>query len=800
MKMQLSKATRWGGSRVLLFACSLLQIIAQPPLKEQMGSARIIKAMEGPSAAILPAPERGRDVSVGGTADILWQHPTTGALWTWHMYGTTPIASESISPPTVWRVPCTGDFNGDGKADILWQHPTTGELWVWFMNGSTWSAQAQISGSTAWRVVGTGDFNGDGKTDILWQQPTTGELWVWFMNGAVYQGATQIGPPTVWKVVGAGDIDRDGKPDILWQHPTTREVWVWFMDGAAWSGQAQISGATAWRVAGAEDLNGDGILDILWQLPSTGELWVWFMGGSSGSTYVSAAQLGAATEWTAIGTRPLGSAISNVGISLESKNQVSNSQISPTIQSYRWEPSTARGSSSWLSSWHDIGTNRGSFNESDAHAYTSVWSGSGWSAPLEHRTPPMPSSPTVIFGWNLPVMDTYTYWDSYRSKFWLTAVDYSNFVNSPWVQQSTDSVGLIWAPMVRVMTASLFSPVILYDFPSMAVSGNNGRIMVGASQITDSGSGQVNTGYFTSYSDDGINWEDPVRVGSSPGGTSRIVWSASGFHAFISDTSGNNTCLYNSNNRNSGACAVLTHWQSADGITWTQQPNIATYGVPALNGQNTPISNPQGVIAYAITPDAVAAKQGDSPNYLGWVVAFPVNINGKNAIIVSTEFGGGSLVYHDYDLFNHGITTSSSGDWYLTYQTYRDGPSSRFLQQGVLYRLPGPVAPYKGAVVNSNWDIDPSTWFYYYAGNNRCDLAPSSSIACYSSGDWFRPAMDISTEVTVPMILGSTNLNDLSQAFLIDPPASPLAVFRPTIENLLGARMSQDELYLPQVI
>jgi hypothetical protein len=148
-----------GLSGAMLYAICLSQLMGQAPMKEHMTPASLVNAIAGPPAAIVSAPERGRDVSAGGTADILWQDSTGGDLWIWHMYGPTPVAAEAINGATTWRVPCTGDFNGDGKADILWQEPTTGDLWVWFMDGSTHTGQAPISGSTTWRVVGAGDFD-----------------------------------------------------------------------------------------------------------------------------------------------------------------------------------------------------------------------------------------------------------------------------------------------------------------------------------------------------------------------------------------------------------------------------------------------------------------------------------------------------------------------------------------------------------------------------------------------------------------------------------------------------------------
>jgi len=184
--------------------------------------------------------------------------------------------------------------------------------------------------------------------------------------------------------------------------------------------------------------------------------------------------------------------------------------------------------------------------------------------------------------------------------------------------------------------------------------------------------------------------------------------------------------------------------------------------------------SPSGELSYANTPDAVS-----SPG-LGWVVAYPVNVAGLNAINVSTELGGGTTITWSSDLFSHGIATSASGDWYLTYQTYQNpGGSPIYLQQGVVYRTPG--AAYLGATIYNN--IDPSQWWYYNSSAGRC--LPSAS-ACYAAGDWFRPAMNVYTGASVPMILGNSNLNDLFQTFIVDPQTSNVPQFLPRIEPFVN--------------
>lgn len=177
---------------------------------------------------------------------------------------------------------------------------------------------------------------------------------------------------------------------------------------------------------------------------------------------------------------------------------------------------------------------------------------------------------------------------------------------------------------------------------------------------------------------------------------------------------------------------------------------------------------PSGELSYAYTPDAVASAG------LGWVVAYPVNVGGYNAINVSTELGGGTTITYTTDLFNAGITTSSRGDWYLNYQTYQGGNRVTPIQQGVVYRVSGTPATYLGATIRTS--IDPSQWFYYQS-NNRC----TGNTPCYTPGDFFRPAMNAFTGGSIPMVLSSSNTNDVFQSFIQDPQMSAATGFLPTL-------------------
>jgi len=327
---------------------------------------------------------------------------------------------------------------------------------------------------------------------------------------------------------------------------------------------------------------------------------------------------------------------------------ISTNRVSADYSDHRWEPSSAN-TGNWTTSWNDLG------GLSNIRGFTSAWDSgtSRWLAQIEHRTPD-----------NFPTGDLNLGWDGSRTRNVLTMLDLSS-LPSIWYTYSLNSLGTSWrTPLIRAL-ASDPSTFTWWDFPSIAV-GAQGRIVIGASKIMGG-----NAGYWTVVSTDGgQNWSGPYAVVTTGGGISRLVASGSGFHAFILD-------------RSNPANYVLTRYQSPDGVTWTEiQPPISQYQMPrstSPDSYSNSCPNPNqpcscsgtgcGPIGYASEPDAVGSSG------LGWVVAFPVNINGTNGINVATELGGGVTINYTTDLFLHGITTSDRGDWWLNYETYSGAPN-----------------------------------------------------------------------------------------------------------------------------
>lgn len=100
------------------------------------------------------------DVNSDGLTDLLLQDDASGALMAWLMNGTTVGGVMSLSPAAVnpvWKVRAVADYNGDRRPDLLFQNPSTGALYLWFMNGLTLGSSGYLSSPAVnpiWQVVG----------------------------------------------------------------------------------------------------------------------------------------------------------------------------------------------------------------------------------------------------------------------------------------------------------------------------------------------------------------------------------------------------------------------------------------------------------------------------------------------------------------------------------------------------------------------------------------------------------------------------------------------------------------------
>jgi hypothetical protein len=56
-----------------------------------------------------------------------------------------------------WKVRAVADYNNDQRPDLLFQDPSTGALYLWLMNGLTLGYNGYLSSpavNPAWQVVG----------------------------------------------------------------------------------------------------------------------------------------------------------------------------------------------------------------------------------------------------------------------------------------------------------------------------------------------------------------------------------------------------------------------------------------------------------------------------------------------------------------------------------------------------------------------------------------------------------------------------------------------------------------------
>jgi uncharacterized protein (AIM24 family) len=253
------------------------------------------------------------DFNNDGNTDLLLQNPSTGAIATWYMQGSTQVGSApfSLTPPAEYALVGDGDFFGDGSTTLVLQSSITNQIAFWYTSGAN---NATIPGgnfvnvtpAAGWKVVGVGDFNGDGKSDLVFQNQNTNQVAIWFMNGYLYQGGVLMPytPPTGWTVAGVGDFNADGFSDIAFQNQTTGQIALWYMNGAIYAGGTVLTTvpASGWKVVGVGDYNGDGSADLLFQNQTTNQAAVWYLqnGAFAGGDTLS---LAPPSGWKIVGPR-----------------------------------------------------------------------------------------------------------------------------------------------------------------------------------------------------------------------------------------------------------------------------------------------------------------------------------------------------------------------------------------------------------------------------------------------------------------------------------------------------------------
>jgi hypothetical protein len=260
---------------------------------EDVGHASMaVSTLLGPLESGWRLPSTG-DLNGDGMQDVVWRDYPGNRVAVSLMNGTHVLEQGPMFPGPPgdgWSlISAGGDRNRDGMADLLWHNPTTNRFTVWLMDGTLPAAYGpEIPGpGVGWHLLPTRDFNGDGLPDLLWNDPAANRFTVWLMNGTepLARGPEIPGPPGEgWIAVFGGDFDRDGMGDVFWSNPTTSRTTVWLMDGTRVRERGPVNPAPSsaeWALVAAGDFNRDLMADNLWFDKRTGHIRVSLMRGTA---------------------------------------------------------------------------------------------------------------------------------------------------------------------------------------------------------------------------------------------------------------------------------------------------------------------------------------------------------------------------------------------------------------------------------------------------------------------------------------------------------------------------------------
>jgi len=222
------------------------------------------------------------DANGDGTADRLWHHTSTGALYIWRMRGASVAGAERLpNLPWPFAVLETGDFDGDGSPDLLWWNLLNGEVGVWLLDGAALRQSATL-GAVPPLAAPDGcvaDFDDDGRDDLLWMDGASGGT-VHLLDGASVRGTWSVpAAPAGWTLLDCGDFSGDRRADVAWQTATPGSAALWAMNGgAAPPTTVPLSlGSHVREAVEIGDYDGDRSLDLLWVDSFTSDLGILFL-------------------------------------------------------------------------------------------------------------------------------------------------------------------------------------------------------------------------------------------------------------------------------------------------------------------------------------------------------------------------------------------------------------------------------------------------------------------------------------------------------------------------------------------
>ncbi len=402
---------------------------------------------------------------------------------------------------------------------------------------------------------------------------------------------------------------------------------------------------------------------------------------------------------------------------------------------YRFEPSSAAGSTTWATSWTDLPSGK---------SYVTGWNGSSWRRPATELFVGDPTLPTYK-----PMGDVYLTWDSTRNRFVFVALDVISFSgpqNSIWYGYSTDASGTSWVfgntdPLTGAPRPVMASDATVHwDYPSVGVDGL-GRIIVGAAKFAPN-----DAGFYTKISyDGGSNFNSLVRVGTSGGARSRVVATDNMFHAFVPSLRPVTLLPY-----------AIVRYESTTGTSWGLPIGLRAFDEPKA-------ASPDYYSGHKIHYSPLLDARGYTNGL--WSVAFQESITFgatkyNNVEICTSDRGCGMPDQVANDQFLTGTSVSGDSGYWLAYLTYHT-PRQLNLDLRAVYFPPGQSGvygiPYTG--------INPLKW--RELNDARC------GVPCYSAGDYAGIASNPYAGASTPFVQEWSATNILLNTFLQDPPVSP---------------------------
>jgi hypothetical protein len=441
-------------------------------------------------------------------------------------------------------------------------------------------------------------------------------------------------------------------------------------------------------------------------------------------------------------------ALASNGALTFSTHQVSNDGA----RLYRWEPSTTVGST-WITSWDELG--------GVVNGYVAAWNGS-W----------VPTQ--ITFPTNNGVEDLFLAYDYARSRYVVVGIDgiQPQAQSNIWYAYSTDSTGTHWNAPTKVMSNGQGN----WDYPSVAVDPS-GRVVVGA--VKYSADFFTDFGYWTVVSTNGVTFSStPVLVGDtnvSGGSRARLI-----------ATSANQFYLFSHTFRQNPFSPVsVKKYSSSNGTTWsTTGTTLMTYGAPLMIAPSANYCG-NGVCGSIYYSSFVSAK-GYSNGL--WTVAFPVNRNGFNNVIMCTSnracfYANGAAD----DQFLAGTSVSGDGGYWVSWYTY----STLNTRSVPLYRQTILFPASAAAVgVTTQYNINPTYWIPDTPTSSRC-----GQVTCFEAGDWVEIGSNPFAAASSPFVRQDTGFpfTDLAQDFITDPPAPIPGNFVPNVIPVpVGADISTE--------